>query len=63
MPIFLKGNYRPLSLKYVFCKIDERVINDQMLAYLKQHRLINHYQHGFLSRYSTCIQLLETINK
>lgn len=68
MPIFKKGissclsNYRPISLTSVFCKIYERVIKDQMLVYLLQHKLINHSQHGFLSRHSTCTQLLETIN-
>jgi len=30
--------------------------------YLRQHQLINHNQHGFLSRHSTSTQLLETIN-
>jgi len=33
-----------------------------MLAYLKQHQLINHNQHGFLGRHSTCTQLLESID-
>jgi len=32
-----------------------------MLTYLRQHQLISHNQHGFLSRHSTCTQLLETI--
>jgi len=42
--------------------IYERVIKDQVLTYLRQHKLISHNQHGFLSRHSTCAQLLETIN-
>jgi len=33
-----------------------------MLTYLRQHKLTSHNQHGFLSRHSTCTQLLETIN-
>ena len=33
-----------------------------MLTYLRQHQLISQNQHGFLSRHSTCTQLLETIN-
>ena len=33
-----------------------------MLVYLKQHQLINHSQHGFLSRHSTRTQLLEMID-
>jgi len=68
VPIFKKGlsssvsNYRPISLTSIFCKLYERIIKDQMLFYLSQHKLINRNQHGFLSRHGTCTQLLETIN-
>jgi len=68
IPIFKKGlsssvsNYRPISLTSIFCKLYERIIKDQMLFYLSQHKLINRNQHGFLSRHGTCTQLLETIN-
>lgn len=40
----------------------ESVIKDAMLAYLLEHGLINKQQHGFISKRSTCSQLLECIN-
>jgi ribonucleases P/MRP protein subunit RPP40 len=33
-----------------------------LLQYLYQHKLITRHQHGFLSRHSTCTQLLECVN-
>ena len=67
-PIFKKGlsssicNYRPISLTSVFSKLFERIVKDQMLKYLFDHKLITRCQHGFLSKHSTCTQLLETVN-
>ena len=57
-PMFKKGlasdvsNYRPISLTsvHVFCKLFERVIQDQMLNYLLSNKLISSQQHGFLAR-------------
>ena len=40
----------------------ESIINDQLLDYLKLNNLISRQQHGFLSRHSTCAQLLECLN-
>jgi hypothetical protein len=67
-PVFKKGlasdvsNYRPISLTSVFCKLFERIIHEQMLGYLLKNSLISSQQHGFLSKHSTCTQLLETVN-
>ena len=40
----------------------ERFIATDMLSYLRNNNLITKHQHGFLSRHSTCTQLIETIN-
>ena len=40
----------------------ESVIKEALLAYLLQNKLINKQQHGFISKRSTCSQLLECIN-
>ena len=67
-PIFKKGlssdvsNYRPISLTSVFGKLLKRVVQKQMPDYLLINKLISHHQHGFLSKLSTCTQLLETVN-
>ncbi len=56
------ANYRPISLTSVFCKLMERIIVDNLLAYLLANNLINKHQHGFLSGKSTETNLLESIN-
>ena len=40
----------------------ESIIKDQLLDDLKLNNLISRQQHGFLSRHSTCTQLLEFLN-
>ena len=67
-PIFKKGksclveNYRPISLTSVVCKIFESVINLDLVNYLTSNNLITSDQHGFMSKRSTCTNLLETLN-
>lgn len=68
IPIFKKGcasdvsNYRPISLTCVCCRVMERIIKDRMLTFLLSAKLISPHQHGFLSRRSTCSQLLDCVN-
>ena len=65
-PIFKNGNasdasnYRPISLTCMCSKIMESIINENMLVYLLDSGLISEHQHGFLSRRSTCTQLLDS---
>jgi len=40
----------------------ERVINRQILNYLKHHKLLNDLQHGFLAKRSTVTNLLECLS-
>jgi len=40
----------------------ERVLKQQMLAYLLENNLITRQQSGFLSKCSTCTQLLDSVN-
>jgi len=57
----LPHNYRPISVTCVLSKTMESIIRDQMLEYLHRNKLISKQQHGFLSRRSTCTQLLESL--
>ena len=67
-PKFKKGspsdptNYRPIALTCSCCKILESIIASNILAFLLEHNLITHDQHGFLKKHSTCTNLLESIN-
>jgi len=56
------GNYRPISLTCVCCKVMETVIKDQLLAFLLRNSKITKQQHGFLSKHSTCSQLIECLH-
>ena len=71
-PIFKKGaksnvgNYRPISLTSIICKIMESLLRDGITAHLHAHNVINASQHGFMSKrscVSNLLQYLETITK
>jgi hypothetical protein len=65
MPLFKKGstsdpsNYRPISLTSNICKVMEKMINKGIQEYIFKNKLITSDQHGFLSKRSTCSNLLE----
>ena len=66
-PIFKKGdrslpgNYRPISLTSVCCKILEHVIHSQVMKHLERHNILSDQQHGFRKRRSCDTQLLLTL--
>jgi hypothetical protein len=68
-PIFKKGarsepgNYRPVSLTSVCCKIMESVIRDGMMEHLERNKLIGNSQHGFLPGKSCSTNLLEFLER
>ena len=67
-PVYKNGvasqisNYRPISLTCVACKLMERIIVAELLAFLRSNGVISKQQHGFLSRRSTSTNLLETLS-
>ena len=67
-PIFKGGtssspdNYRPISLTCVACKVFETVVKSKLIEHLTSNRVLFDMQHGFLSRRSTCTNLLESVN-
>ena len=69
VPIFKKGdrhdpgNYRPISLTSIPCKILESIIKDQLMCHLESNELLSKDQHGFRSRRSCTSQLLEVIDE
>ena len=68
-PIFKKGskgdpgNYRPVSLTSVACKMMESVMRDAITDHLDQNRLIRNSQHGFTKGRSCATNLLEFLEK
>ena len=47
------GQYRPISLLPILSKVLERVVSDQLCAYLAENQLLSDTQHGFRSQLST----------
>ena len=68
IPIFKKvtatdpGNYRPVSLTSVLCKVLERIIVCHILRHLNANQLHAAQQHGFLPKKSITTNLLEALN-
>ena len=56
------GNYRPVSLTSVPCKVLEALIRDALMQHLVTHDLLSEHQHGFRPRRSCSTQLIETID-
>ena len=68
-PIFKKGdnsnpgNYRPVSLTSIVCKVMESIIRDKIMKHLHLNDLLSECQHGFIPMRSCVTNLLEVINK
>ncbi|XP_033118708.1 uncharacterized protein LOC117118268 [Anneissia japonica] len=66
VPVFKKGlrttagNYRPVSLTSIPCKIMESLIKDKMWAHLKENNLLSWNQRGFMTGKSCLTNLLES---
>ena len=64
-PIFKKGsksdpgNYRPISLTSIPCKVMESIMRDEIVDHLVTQQLIKSTQHGFMSHKSCTTNLLE----
>ena len=50
------------SLTCVSCKVFESVIKLRLVKYLTDNGYLNASQHGFVSKHSTCTNLLESLN-
>lgn len=49
------GNYRPIILTFVICKVSEVITFDHLYPFLKYEGLPSNRQYGFRSRRSTAI--------
>ena len=53
------GNYRPISLTCIICRILESILRDSIIIHLQHYQLIAKSQHGFLPHRSCLTNLLE----
>ena len=56
------GNYRPVSLTSVTCKVLESLIRDELLQHLGDSELLSYSQHGFRPKRSCNTQLVEVLD-
>ena len=59
VPIFKKGNYRPVNLTSIVGKLLESIIRERIQEFLEENKLINSSQHGFIKGKSCLINLIE----
>ena len=57
------GNYRPVSLTSISCKIMESIIRDSIMKHFLKNRLFSKNQFGFIKGRSTVLQLLNVLDK
>ena len=68
-PIYKKGakhspgNYRPVSLMSVCCKMMESILKDDIVEHLARHKIINASQHDFMGGKSCTSNLLHFLEK
>ena len=57
------GNYRPVSLTSVCCKIMEQFVRDNIVKHMTTNDLYSECQHGFRKKRSCVTQLIEVYEK
>jgi len=55
------GNYRPISLTSIVCKLLEKLIRESILNHLTRHNLLSDNQYGFRGHRNTILQLLTVL--
>lgn len=56
------GNYRPVSLTCVVCKLMETIVREEVMEHMKSNKLFSRRQFGFLPGRSTVLQLVQVID-
>ena len=57
------GNYRPVSLTSVACKMMEKLVRNKVITHMTRNNLLSSLQHGFVHGCSCTTQLLEVLDK
>ena len=58
-----RGNYRPVSLTFVACKMMEKLVRIEVMAHMTRNNLQSRLQHGFVHGRSCTTQLFEVLDK
>ena len=55
------GNYRPVSLTSVICKVMESIVRDEVVDHMDMNNILSNEQHGFVPRRNCVTNLLTCI--
>ena len=56
------GNYRPVSLTCISCKVMETIVREYTINHMKANNLFSNKQYGFINGRSTGLQLLKILD-
>ena len=59
----LCDDYRPVSVISAVSKVLEKLVYEQLMKYLEQHKIISKFQSGFQANHSTEASLLHVTNE
>lgn len=59
----LAGNYRPVSLTCILCKVLESILRDHFIEHMVRNQLFTDKQYGFISGRSSTLQLLKVLDE
>jgi hypothetical protein len=68
-PLFKKGNrsepgnYRPVSLTCILCKVLEKIVKERLLDHLTKYRILKDSQHGFIKGRSCLTNILDFLEE
>ena len=57
------GNYRPVSLTSVVCKVMEKLVRDHIMKHMTNNDLFTEKQYGFMAGRSTALQLINVLDE
>ena len=58
----LAGNYRPVSITSIICRLLEKIIRNSIVDFMSEYSLLSEFQFGFVKGRSTSLQLLKILN-
>ena len=56
------GNYRPVSLTSIPCRVMEKLVRNEIMEHLINNNLLSKFQHGFFKARSCTTQLLTVLD-
>ena len=56
------GNYRPVSLTSVLCKVMETMLREEIIQHMKENKLFHNKQFSFIAGRSTVLQLINMLD-